>query len=63
MHSEEHLVLDTASASQFPVGTVIHGIPWHICPTVALHSEVVVSRAGLASDIWPVVARARRITI
>jgi D-serine deaminase-like pyridoxal phosphate-dependent protein len=63
MHSEEHLVLDTAIAAQFPVGTVVHGIPWHICPTVALHSEVVVSRAGLASDTWPVVARARRITI
>ena len=63
MHSEEHLVLDTERAAQFPVGTVVHGIPWHICPTVALHSEVVVARAGLASDIWPVVARARRITI
>jgi D-serine deaminase-like pyridoxal phosphate-dependent protein len=63
MHSEEHLVLDTARAAQFPVGTVVHGIPWHICPTVALHSEVVVARAGLATDTWPVVARARRITI
>jgi D-serine deaminase-like pyridoxal phosphate-dependent protein len=50
-------------AAQFPVGTVVHGIPWHICPTVALHSEVVVARAGLASDPWPGVARARRINI
>jgi D-serine deaminase-like pyridoxal phosphate-dependent protein len=63
MHSEEHLVVETARAAQFPVGTVVHGIPWHICPTVALHSEAYVSRAGRASETWPVVARARRITI
>jgi hypothetical protein len=30
---------------------------------VALHSEVYVSRAGRASETWPVVARARKITI
>lgn len=63
MHSEEHLVVDTERAAQFPVGTVVHGIPWHICPTVALHSEVCVARGGRATETWPVVARARRITI
>jgi D-serine deaminase-like pyridoxal phosphate-dependent protein len=63
MHSEEHLVIDTARAAQFPVGTVLHGIPWHVCPTVALHSEVYVARNGRASGTWPVVARARKITI
>jgi D-serine deaminase-like pyridoxal phosphate-dependent protein len=63
MHSEEHLVIDTARAAQFPVGTVLHGIPWHVCPTVALHSEVYVARNGRASETWPVVARARKITI
>jgi D-serine deaminase-like pyridoxal phosphate-dependent protein len=63
MHSEEHLVIDTARAAQFPVGTVLHGIPWHVCPTVALHSEVYVARAGRTSETWPVVARARKITI
>jgi D-serine deaminase-like pyridoxal phosphate-dependent protein len=63
MHSEEHLVVETSRAAQFPVGTIVHGIPWHICPTVALHSEVYVSRAGRASETWPVVARARKITI
>jgi D-threonine aldolase len=63
MHSEEHLVIDTARAAQFPVGTVLHGIPWHVCPTVALHSEVYVARVGRASETWPVVARSRKITI
>ena len=63
MHSEEHLVLDSPRADQFPVGTVVYGIPRHVCPTVALHSEVTVVRSHRAVDTWPVVARARRITI
>ena len=62
-HNEEHLVLETDQAARFPVGTVLHGIPWHICPTVALHSHVHVATAGRASAIWPVVGRARFISI
>ncbi|MSU24656.1 MAG: D-TA family PLP-dependent enzyme [Opitutus sp.] len=62
-HNEEHLVLETEDAGNFPVGTVLHGIPWHICPTVALHSHVSVATAGRASAIWPVVGRARFISI
>ena len=62
-HSEEHLVLETKRAGDFPVGTVLHGIPWHICPTVALHHEVIVVQNGRAELSWPVIGRARRITI
>ncbi|MCX6954344.1 MAG: D-TA family PLP-dependent enzyme [Verrucomicrobia bacterium] len=63
VHSEEHLVVETAEAGRFPVGTVLRGIPWHICPTVALHSEVFVAEGGRVTGTWPVVGRARRITI
>lgn len=62
MHNEEHLVLETLCAAEFPVGSVLYGIPWHICPTVALHSHVQVAQGGSAVDTWPVVARARWIT-
>jgi D-threonine aldolase len=62
-HSEEHLVLQTPRASQYAVGQVVYAIPRHICPTVALHSEVTAVRDGVASQRWPVVARARRISI
>jgi D-serine deaminase-like pyridoxal phosphate-dependent protein len=62
-HNEEHLVLETEDAAHFPVGTVVHGIPWHICPTVALHSHVHVATAGRATARWPVVGRARFISI
>jgi D-serine deaminase-like pyridoxal phosphate-dependent protein len=63
LHSEEHLVLETDKADDFPVGTICYGIPRHICPTVALQSEVWCVSDGKAIETWPVVARARRLTI
>lgn len=62
-HSEEHLVLETAAADTFPVGSVLYGIPWHICPTVALHDRVHVVREGRVADTWTVTARARRLGV
>lgn len=63
VHSEEHLVIETPRAPEFAVGDALLGIPWHVCPTVALHSEVWALENGKATERWPVVARARRITI
>jgi 3-hydroxy-D-aspartate aldolase len=62
-HSEEHLVLETDRAADFPVGTALYGVPWHVCPTVALHNEAVVVRNGRAAERWQIVARARVLTI
>ncbi len=62
-HSEEHLVVETSRADQFPVGSYFYGMPWHICPTVALHDEAVVITNGRAEERWQVVGRARTITI
>ena len=62
-HSEEHLVLETDRAGEFAVGTAFYAIPWHVCPTVALHNEAVVVRNGRAGERWQVVGRARTITI
>lgn len=63
MHSEEHLVLETPRAPEFAVGDALIGIPWHVCPTVALHSEVWVLEKRRATERWPVTARVRRLTI
>ena len=60
-HNEEHLVIQTPSAAKFIVGDVVYGFPWHICPTVALHSEVWVAQNGTATTTWHVAARARRL--
>lgn len=62
-HSEEHLVLQTPRASQFAVGDCFYGIPRHICPTVALHSQVYVVQNHEAVGSWKVTARDRVLTI
>ncbi len=62
-HSEEHLTIETDRAADYHVGSPLYGIPWHICPTVALHQEAVVIRDGRAAERWQVVARARTITV
>jgi D-threonine aldolase len=62
-HSEEHLVLETPEAASLHVGDVFYGIPWHVCPTVALHGQAVVIRNHRAVDRWHVTARERVITV
>lgn len=61
VHSEEHLVLETPRADEFPVGSVLYGIPWHICPTVALHQTLHVVEEHRATATWPVAARQRHL--
>jgi D-serine deaminase-like pyridoxal phosphate-dependent protein len=63
MHSEEHLVIETPNASRFAIGQCLYGIPRHVCPTVALHSEAWIVEGGKATERWPIVARARRLTV
>jgi D-serine deaminase-like pyridoxal phosphate-dependent protein len=63
VHSEEHLVVETPRAEEFAIGATLHGIPRHVCPTVALYSEAILVRSGEAVETWPITARARRITI
>jgi D-threonine aldolase len=59
MHNEEHLVLETPLAGDFRVGDPLYGIPWHICPTCALHAQAIIVRDGRAVETWPVDARDR----
>jgi D-serine deaminase-like pyridoxal phosphate-dependent protein len=63
MHNEEHLVLESDNAASYPVGTVLYGLPKHVCPTIALHNEVWCVRDGEAKEAWHVIARDRKITI
>lgn len=61
--SEEHLVLEVDHPEQFPVGTLLYGLPLHICPTCALYDRAVVVRNGEAVDQWRVIARDRMISV
>ncbi|MDR3637460.1 MAG: D-TA family PLP-dependent enzyme [Isosphaeraceae bacterium] len=61
--SEEHLVVDTPRASEFPPGTALLAFPSHICPTCALHRRVYVMEHGDLVDEWEVAARDRVLTV
>ena len=61
--SEEHLVVETPHAGDFPPGTPLFAIPTHICPTCALHRRVYVIENGEWVDEWEVGARDRVLTI
>lgn len=59
--SEEHLVLEVPVDHEFKVGDILTGIPYHICPTVALHEYLTEVRENEITGEWHVLARRRRI--
>jgi D-serine deaminase-like pyridoxal phosphate-dependent protein len=61
VHSEEHLVIESAMAQRFAVGDVLYALPYHVCPTVALYPELLVARDGRIVDHWAVAARDRTL--
>jgi len=62
-HSEEHFVIETPDAGQCRIGDCLYGVPRHICPTVALHSNAIVIEDQKIVGSWKVAARERRLTI
>ncbi|WP_194774989.1 D-TA family PLP-dependent enzyme [Pararhodonellum marinum] len=60
-HSEEHLVLKVKNGEDFPVGTVLYAIPFHVCPTVALYEEVQVIVENHQIGTWKNLGRDRKI--
>jgi D-serine deaminase-like pyridoxal phosphate-dependent protein len=63
VHSEEHMVVETAHADSFPIGTPLLAIPTHVCPTVALHRRAYVIEDGQVIGQWDVTARDRVLGI
>jgi D-serine deaminase-like pyridoxal phosphate-dependent protein len=62
-HSEEHLVLKTDGGEPFQIGDVLYGVPFHICPTVALHQGPAVVKDGVVKTYWNTASRSRMITV
>lgn len=58
-HNEEHLVVETSRSAEFQAGDCVYGVPWHICPTVALHARAAVIKDGKTAGYWNVAARDR----
>ena len=55
--SEEHGIVEVGDSSRYSIGEIVRMIPYHICPTVNLHSHLQVIDGGL----WEVKARNRRL--
>lgn len=61
--SEEHLVLETSDDHSFRVGDIFYGLPYHVCPTVALYERVYTIENGSVTGEWKNVARDRKISL
>lgn len=61
--SEEHLVLKAPEGHQYKIGDVLYGLPYHICPTVALHQSAITIEDNQISGQWETIARNRKINI
>lgn len=55
--SEEHGIVEIGDNLTYSIGEIVRMIPYHICPTVNLHSHLQVIDGGL----WEVKARNRRL--
>ncbi|HEX6222878.1 MAG TPA: D-TA family PLP-dependent enzyme [Chryseolinea sp.] len=62
-HSEEHMVLQVEGTNQFKVGDVLYGVPYHVCPTIALHDQTAIVEDHLLVKYWETLSRNRRITV
>ena len=61
--SEEHLVLEANADQDFRVGDILYGLPYHVCPTVALYERVITIENGKATGEWRTISRDRKISI
>lgn len=59
--SEEHLVLTSESGRTFKTGDVLYGLPYHICPSVALYEKATIVQDHRLIFEWDIEARNRRI--
>jgi len=61
--SEEHIVADAGKDHSFKIGDELLGIPFHICPTVALFEKSYTIENGKLTGEWEVTARKRKISL
>jgi len=62
-HSEEHMVLRVEDEHDYKVGDVLYGVPYHVCPTVALHDQTAIVENHAVVKYWETLSRNRRITV
>ena len=63
LQTEEHCVIKTALADQFPLGSATLATPRHACPVSAVHKFATVISDGQVVDQWEMIGRDRMLTI
>jgi D-serine deaminase-like pyridoxal phosphate-dependent protein len=61
--SEEHLVVEAGPGHGYSIGDVFYGVPFHVCPTVALYERAITIEGGRFTGGWKNVARDRMLTV
>jgi D-serine deaminase-like pyridoxal phosphate-dependent protein len=61
--SEEHLVVDAGKDHHYNVGDVLYGMPYHVCPTIALYERAITIEDNKINGEWRNIARDRKINI
>ena len=62
-HSEEHLVVEAPAGHSYKPGDVLYGLPYHICPTIALYERALVAENNIITTEWKTIARDRKINV
>ena len=61
--SEEHLVVRTDRWNEYNPGDLFYGLPYHVCPTIALYDFARTVVEGRASAVWSAIARNRKLSV
>jgi len=59
--SEEHMVVEAGADHRYKVGDILYGVPYHICPTVALYEQAYVIDKQIVVSQWLTSARDRTL--
>lgn len=62
-HSEEHLTAEAPENHSYKTGDVLYGLPFHICPTIALYERTLIIKNSEAAGEWKTIARDRKINV
>jgi len=61
--SEEHLVVEAGKGHGYRIGDILYGLPYHICPTVALYERAFTIEGGKVSGQIRNIARDRILSV
>jgi D-serine deaminase-like pyridoxal phosphate-dependent protein len=61
--SEEHLVLEASESHSYQVGDILLGLPYHVCPTVALYERAYIVENEQVIGEWKNISRDRKLTV